>query len=677
MFDAASLLSRLKQKVQRRPVAEDDAFDAVETLDVDTLAPADAAATKPVPAKPASAAAPPEPQPVAANPAVARRPPVDEPVFLPVAEHPVLDIAPQDVDEPIGATDPLVTASTGAVDRDAGGAAFGPAGPQDLDVLAPELAAAWTDLDFAPELEAVELVEPVAEVAADSIELAAADVTEPALALLTPPAPAPALMVPGPIWPGPDDPTSLRFGAPHLGDPPVFPQMLGASGQALRKASLLQPLTGHLAIASAQQTAPAADQQQAEPAPVVEPVVQHLVEPAPVVEPVVQHLVEPAPVVEPVVQHLPEPEPYAEPAVVPLIAAEPVAEPVAEHPDPIVTEVLAATTDAWRAAPADAEPVSELADLPEFSIDFEAADIPVLQTPIAPAAVGADVHALADAPIPSLVLSDLSAPEVTEIASPRLADSVAAPVSEQVAEPVAEQGEPMTTPTLAPLPALPEAVSTQREAPIRVIDAPPQPRSMAQRAQAPDDEGGAVDGHDNDERAFEPAIAPMPAAEVAQAVKLHPLERKAALAALPQFIGVSAPLLLIAAMVMAVLFSKQLATTISVFKQSNVAQPGVSYDVAKQPLATPSARRIATIMANNHPAVEVVPNKTGDGVVIMVKNAEAYPQWLYALQSLQGYQKNLVWEARDLCIGSCEGNAARADVRGYTQSFEEKSTEKK
>lgn len=649
MFDAASLLSRLKQKVQRRPVAEDDAFDAVETLDVDTLAPADAAATKPVPAKPASAAASPEPQPVAVNPAVVRRPPVDEPVFLPVAEHPVLDIAPQDVDEPIGATDPLVAASTGAVDRDAGGAAFGPTDPQDLDVLAPELAAAWTDLDFAPELEAVELVEPVAEVAADSIELAAADVTEPAPALLTPPAPAPALMVPGPIWPGPDDPTSLRFGAPHLGDPPVFPQMLGASGQALRKASLLQPLTGHLAIASAQQTAPAADQQQAEPAPVVEPVVQHL----------------------------PEPEPHAEPAVVPLIAAEPVAEPVAEHPDPIVTEVLAATTDAWRAEPADAEPVSELADLPEFSIDFEAADIPVLQTPIAPAAVGADVHALADAPIPSLVLSDLSAPEVTEIASPRLADSVAAPVSEQVAEPVAEQGEPMTTPTLAPLPALPEAVSTQREAPIRFIDAPPQPRSMAKRAQAPDDEGGAVDGHDNDERAFEPAIAPMPAAEVAQAVKLHPLERKAALAALPQFIGVSAPLLLIAAMVMAVLFSKQLATTISVFKQSNVAQPGVSYDVAKQPLATPSARRIATIMANNHPAVEVVPNKTGDGVVIMVKNAEAYPQWLYALQSLQGYQKNLVWEARDLCIGSCEGNAARADVRGYTQSFEEKSTEKK
>jgi hypothetical protein len=81
--------------------------------------------------------------------------------------------------------------------------------------------------------------------------------------------------------------------------------------------------------------------------------------------------------------------------------------------------------------------------------------------------------------------------------------------------------------------------------------------------------------------------------------------------------------------------------------------------------------RYGGIVAGLYPGVRVeVP--AGEGLLrVSIDNIALYDAWIRSLMALQPTAKNVVWEAKSICLQECpKGMVATADVQGYVQSVE-------
>ena len=93
--------------------------------------------------------------------------------------------------------------------------------------------------------------------------------------------------------------------------------------------------------------------------------------------------------------------------------------------------------------------------------------------------------------------------------------------------------------------------------------------------------------------------------------------------------------------------------------------------LARVDLGEEEYTRYGGIVAGLYPGVKVeVP--AGEGVLrLSIDNIALYDAWIRSLMALQPNAKNVVWEAKSICLQECaKGMVATADVQGYVQSVE-------
>jgi len=93
--------------------------------------------------------------------------------------------------------------------------------------------------------------------------------------------------------------------------------------------------------------------------------------------------------------------------------------------------------------------------------------------------------------------------------------------------------------------------------------------------------------------------------------------------------------------------------------------------LVRQPLAAEDYTRYGGIIAGLVPGVRITVPEDGKSMHVAVADIGGYELWIYALNSLQSYSKNVVWEADNICLQDCGSETvASAQVRGYVQSLE-------
>ena len=93
--------------------------------------------------------------------------------------------------------------------------------------------------------------------------------------------------------------------------------------------------------------------------------------------------------------------------------------------------------------------------------------------------------------------------------------------------------------------------------------------------------------------------------------------------------------------------------------------------LARQDLSVEEYTRIGGIIAGLYPGVIVeVPEEEGL-LRLSIDNIALYDLWIRGLMALQPNAKNVVWEAKIICLQDCfKGRVAVADIQGYVQSVE-------
>ena len=101
------------------------------------------------------------------------------------------------------------------------------------------------------------------------------------------------------------------------------------------------------------------------------------------------------------------------------------------------------------------------------------------------------------------------------------------------------------------------------------------------------------------------------------------------------------------------------------------AEQASQVKLARVDLGEEQYTRYGGIVAGLYPGVKVeVP--AGEGLLrLSIDNIALYDAWIRSLMALQPNAKNVVWEAKSICLQECaKGMVATADVQGYVQSVE-------
>jgi hypothetical protein len=85
--------------------------------------------------------------------------------------------------------------------------------------------------------------------------------------------------------------------------------------------------------------------------------------------------------------------------------------------------------------------------------------------------------------------------------------------------------------------------------------------------------------------------------------------------------------------------------------------------------------RLGGVVAGLYPGLKVdvlASEGSSDGFMcISIDSIALYDVWIRGLMALQPNAKNVVWEAKTICLQQCDkGAVASADVEGYVQSVE-------
>jgi hypothetical protein len=97
----------------------------------------------------------------------------------------------------------------------------------------------------------------------------------------------------------------------------------------------------------------------------------------------------------------------------------------------------------------------------------------------------------------------------------------------------------------------------------------------------------------------------------------------------------------------------------------------VKVKLGRTPLTAEDYTRYGGILAGLVPGVRVIVPEDGQKMRVIINNPGAYEIWIYALNNLQSYSKNVVWEADSICLQDCGGEVvASADIQGFVQTAE-------
>jgi hypothetical protein len=99
------------------------------------------------------------------------------------------------------------------------------------------------------------------------------------------------------------------------------------------------------------------------------------------------------------------------------------------------------------------------------------------------------------------------------------------------------------------------------------------------------------------------------------------------------------------------------------------AEKAAKVKLVRNDLGETDYTRYGGIVAGLYPGVRVeVP--AGEGLLrVSIDNIALYDAWIRSLMALQPTAKNVVWEAKSICLQECpKGMVATADVQGYVQS---------
>jgi hypothetical protein len=128
-----------------------------------------------------------------------------------------------------------------------------------------------------------------------------------------------------------------------------------------------------------------------------------------------------------------------------------------------------------------------------------------------------------------------------------------------------------------------------------------------------------------------------------------------------------------AALVGTIFAGNQLRLAVSAYQQAQdvSGDKGSKVKLARQPLTAEDYTRYGGIIAGLVPGVRVSIPADGKSMRVAINDAGAYELWVYALNNLQSYSKNVVWEADTLCLQDCGGETvASAQITGYIQTAE-------
>lgn len=137
-------------------------------------------------------------------------------------------------------------------------------------------------------------------------------------------------------------------------------------------------------------------------------------------------------------------------------------------------------------------------------------------------------------------------------------------------------------------------------------------------------------------------------------------------------LSLTASLLIVVAGVLTFLAAQQARSlTTKVRAASEPAQAEARARVAKRYFNARDYERAVPVLQRNHPDVVFEVSRGGTQLRVAVKNPARYDAWVYALNSLQGFGRDVGWEADTMCLGKCsDGDAAQAVVRGFTQELQ-------
>ena len=101
------------------------------------------------------------------------------------------------------------------------------------------------------------------------------------------------------------------------------------------------------------------------------------------------------------------------------------------------------------------------------------------------------------------------------------------------------------------------------------------------------------------------------------------------------------------------------------------AEQAAQVKLVRAELTAEDYTRYGGIIAGLVPGVRVIVPEDGKSLRVVVDNPGAYETWIYALNNLQSYSKNVVWEADSICLQDCGRDyVASADIQGYVQTAE-------
>ena len=112
---------------------------------------------------------------------------------------------------------------------------------------------------------------------------------------------------------------------------------------------------------------------------------------------------------------------------------------------------------------------------------------------------------------------------------------------------------------------------------------------------------------------------------------------------------------------------------VTAFSKANAvsAEQASQVKLARQDLTAEDYTRIGGVIAGLYPGVIVEVTEEPVLLRLSIDNIAFYDLWVRGLMALQPSAKNVVWEAKIICLQDCyKGRVAVAEIEGYVQSVE-------
>lgn len=133
-----------------------------------------------------------------------------------------------------------------------------------------------------------------------------------------------------------------------------------------------------------------------------------------------------------------------------------------------------------------------------------------------------------------------------------------------------------------------------------------------------------------------------------------------------------APVLFIAAIILTVLAASQASAFVAAFTREikSTEAKNIAPLLDKKALLPADYQSAANVIAKNNSAIQIALPREKNAIQISIKDPSLLPEFMYALVTIQSYRQGVAWSANEICLSKCaSGNAASAEITGYTQSI--------